>query len=137
MPARGLIEAIGLAGDVLMNEDASVEGFAIPCTTVVKNDRTIVIVGGGDETVFSATNLKILYGAYNNYITSFGVSASWNGLIIPSSMLKQSFQEMITTTQDSLIPYPPDNLVNPASEFIFVDKDTKAGVLSEDEAVKR
>lgn len=140
MPLRGLVDAVGLAADALINEDETATGFSVASTVLTKNGSTIVVIGASDDLVSAAGQKGLLYGAYNNYITSFGVSALWNGYITQTSTgAKSTSLPAVTVKGDMVLASLPDNLINPPSEFIFVDKDAatnnKTGPISEQEAL--
>lgn len=141
-PIRAIIEAIGIVADALINENDT-EGISIPSHIIVYNNRSYIVINGDDEFVKSVANKNILYGAYNNYISSFGISALWNGYItsnhsnLNSSSSSLSVSPIVSIKNDYIISNPPDNLINPASEIIFIDKATTSGTITKDEIVKR
>ena len=138
VPLRGLVDAVGLAADALINEDETAAGFSVASTVLSKGGSTSVVIGASDDLVSAAAQKGLLYGAYNNYITSFGVSALWNGYITQTSTGAKSTSTGVTVKGDVVLASPPDNLINPPSEFIFVDKDaTKKGPVSEQDALSK
>lgn len=136
MPLRGLVDAVGLAADALINEDESAAGFSIASTVLTKGGSTTVVIGASDDLVTAAAKKGLLYGAYNNYITNFGVSALWNGYITQAAAGVKS-ASAVTVKSDVVLASSPDNLVNPPSEFIFVDKNGKKGPVSEQDALSK
>lgn len=136
MPLRGLVDAVGLAADALINEDESAAGFSIASTVLTKGGSTTVVIGASDDLVTAAAKKGLLYGAYNNYITNFGVSALWNGYITQAAAGVKS-ASAVTVKSDVVLASSPDNLVNPPSEFIFVGKDGKKGPVTEQDALSK
>lgn len=135
MPLRGLVDAFGLAADALINEDESAAGFSVASTVLNKNGSTTVVISASDDLVSAAAQKGLLYGAYNNYITNFGVSALWNGYITQKSASIKSGTSAVTVKDDVVLASLPDNLINEPSEFIFVDKSAKKGPISEQDAL--
>ena len=101
--------------------------------------KTIALVGADDETIVEAAKQGILYGPYNNYFSEFGVSALWNGYVLPTATkLAQPFRSGAVSVGDhSVVSQPPDNLVGPVSEFVFLQKGAAASSLSSEEARNR
>ena len=118
---RAIIEAIGVAADALINENES-DGISIASHVIVHKDRTYVVIGADDEFVNATAAKNILYGAYNNYISTSGVSALWNGYKSSSyNEVSVVSPPVIAIKNEYIIANPPDNLINPASEIIFID----------------
>ena len=67
-----------------------------------------------------------------------GISALWNGYITSSDNAAQSTSAIVANKENIVISNPPDNLINPPSEFIFIDKEASSkGVLSEADLINR
>ena len=105
----------------MINENES-EGISIPSNVIVHKDRTYIVIGGDDEFVNAAAAKNILYGAYNNYISINGVSALWNGYKLSSyNDASVVVPPVIAIKNEYIVSNPPDNLINSASEIIFID----------------
>lgn len=136
-PIKAIIEAVGTAADALINEDDAV-GISIPSNVIVYKNKSYVVVGGGDDLIKAAAKKNILYGAYNNYISPIGISALWNGYVTSSDSALQSTSSVVAYNDDIVVSYPPDNLVNPASEFIFIEQGSGTkGALTEADLINR
>lgn len=135
-PVRGIVDALGHAAIVLINEQQA-SGLAIPSLTVVKNGITIVYVGAEDTAIATAASKGLLYGAYHNYLSTDGVSALWNGIISSLQTAGASAIPAVVVDGVAATAVNPNNLANPASQIIFVDSSAPKGAISEEEAVKR
>ena len=133
-PVRGIISAVGHAATVLVNEQAS--SLALPSTSFTKDKSTCVIVGADDSIVDALYANKSLYGAYNNVLTSDGVSACWNG-IIGNATASSTSAPAVVVGGKSTISVNPDNISNVVTHIAFFEKGGKKSSLSEEEAVKR
>lgn len=131
-PVRGVIEAVGQAAGVLIGQEQAA-GVVVPSTSVFNGKNTVVIVGADDNVVKSAVDKKVLYGAYHNYLSTAGVSALWNGAIVNAAADSTG----IVANGAAINIADPQNLANPAKQFIFFEKDAASASLSEEEAVKR
>lgn len=135
-PVKAIVEAVGVAVDALINEEDTL-GISIPSNVIVYKSKSYVVIGGGDDLVKAAAKKNILYGAYNNYVSSMGISALWNGYITSSDNAAHSTSAVVANKENIVISNPPDNLINPPSEFIFIDKDGSKGALSEADLINR
>jgi len=134
-PVLGLIQAIGDANCVIMNE-RYVDAVALPSITIVNGDKTTVIIGGDAASNAILTAKKgYLYGAYHNVITPSGVSALWNGYITKDATPSASSVPVVEADGYIVVASPPDNMVNPPTQYIFIDK--VSGAVTTEDAVKR
>ena len=134
-PVRGLIEAIGHATTVLVNEQQSMS-LALPSSTFVKDKSTCVVIGSDDSINEALYASKSLYGAYHNILTSDGVSACWNG-VLGSATPSNSLVPSVVVSGKCAVALPPDNLAPPATHIVFYEKGAKKASISEEEAVKK
>lgn len=137
-PVRGLVQAIGLASCVLINERRA-DALAIACLTVTKGSETVVIVGADDAAVESSLAAGTLYGAYHNVIVpGVGVSALWGGVIGPSTTVSEpSSVPSVVVGGKMAISTSPNNLCAPMTHLVFVEKGAKKASLSEAEATSK
>jgi hypothetical protein len=148
-PIKSLIEAFGIATSVMINqEDEPI--IALPSLSFVKNGETIVIIDAPDSVVAAVEKLNgaSIYGAYNNVLSTTGVSALWNGYI-RQSIENISFPNtnkfvfngatvpLVKNNGNAVVSVAPDNLILPATNVIFFDKQAKSGSVSQEDAVKR
>lgn len=84
---RGVINALTIAGSAMINSDCS-HVLAVPSLVVTKNGVTTLLLGNiSDDLIAKACSSGTLYGAYANAISLNGVSALFNGAIVPTSVL--------------------------------------------------
>lgn len=144
MPVRGLIDAMGHAATVLVNE-ANENALALPSLVLTKGADTVVVVGADDALVAAyAANGKAptyeLFGAYHNVLSPEGVSALWNGYIgaIGSSGGTQLDEvPVLKVGGNGAHALVPNNLASAATRVIFYERGAAKGKLSADEGVKR
>lgn len=137
-PVRGLVQAVGLASCVLINERRA-DSLAIPCLTVTKGSETVVIVGADDAAVESSLAAGTLYGAYHNVIVpGVGVSALWGGVIGPAAAttIASSVPSVVVGSKKA-VSVNPNNLCAPLTHLVFVEKGVKKSNLSEAEATSK
>lgn len=134
VPVRGVIAAIGHAATVFINEQAT--SLALPSASFTKDKSTCVVVGADDSIVDALHANKSLYGAYNNVLTTDGVSACWNG-IIGAATASTAPAPAVVVGGKSTIGIVPENLANPATHIAFFEKGGKKGPLTEEDALKR
>ncbi len=140
-PIRALIEAVGHASSVLINEENK-SAVAVPSLVVVSGKDTVVIVGADDALVQQAAEGASLLGAYHNVLSAEGVSAMWNGVIGASSSAAaedSKFAEVprVVVGGHAARAVVPNNLANAATRIVFFEKGTAKAPLSIDEAVTR
>ena len=138
-PLRSLVHSIGLSTTVVVNERVA-NAVALPSTTLVKGNKTVVVVGDESaELISSALSQNVLYGGHHNVITPDFVSAVWNGVIAkePATLPQDRGIPAIVVGGETVVPLNPDNAVLPATHFVFVTNGATDGALSEDEAIKR
>lgn len=85
--------------------------------------------------VDAASAKNVLYGAYDNVISTVGVSAMWSGVIHTSGA--GDTVPTVVVQGKSAIPLAPDNLAFPAKHIVFFEKGAKSKSLTEEEAVQR
>lgn len=138
-PIRAMVDAVGLASSVVINE-LNKTAIALPSLSVVKGADTVVIVGADDSLVDTAITSSLAYGAYHNVITAAGVSALWNGVVSTPASAKATGRfvpPMVTSGGKAAVSLAPNNMANPAKAFVFFEKGKAKAVLSEEDAVKR
>jgi hypothetical protein len=134
-PVRGLIAAIGHASTVLVNELQS-GSLALPSASFTTGKVSCVVINADDSIVDALVSNKTLYGAYNNILTSAGVSAAWNGAI-GGSVASSISTPAIISGNKTVIALAPDNLAAPATHIAFYEKGAKKATLTEEEALKK
>jgi len=137
-PVRAMIEVIGHANTVLVNQQQSLS-VALPSTVLVKGADTAVILNTNDDIVEAAAAAGLLYGAYHNILTPDGVTAMWNGYLGSSKKLTATSSKtpVVSVNDKVTINLEPNNVVFSPKHIIFYDKGASKGKLSIDEAVKR
>lgn len=134
-PVRGLIAAIGHASTVLVNELQS-GSLALPSASFTIGKNSCVVVNADDSILDALVSNKTLYGAYNNILTSAGVSAAWNG-VIGGSVASSTSTPAIISGNKTIAALTPDNLAAPATHIVFYEKGAKKATLTEEEALKK
>jgi len=134
-PVRGLIEAIGHAATVLINEQQSAS-LALPSTSFTKGSNTCVVIGADDSITNALVSDKTIYGAYHNVVTETGLSACWNGSLGVAAASSTSVPSVVVggKSANALIP---DNLAGVPTHYAFYEKGAKKGSLAEADAVKK
>lgn len=143
-PIRGIIEAYAIGAAAMINSESS-SSLALPSLAVTKNGKTTLVVGDiDDELVRTAYSSGTLYGAYCNVLTETGVSAVFNGCIMPadkvsapqtsaairwSPALPSVVSEGYTTATLN-----PDNFVPSPSTVVFVGQEKS---LTKDQAAAK
>lgn len=141
---RGVIDALVSAGSALINSDCS-HALAVPSLTVTKDNVTTLIVGNiSDDLVAKSCSSGTLYGAYANAITSSGISALFNGVVVPTSVLppetafsgftaRESYPVVVSNEQ-AVRSVNPDNFTFKPSTVVFIGPET---TLSLEDAITR
>jgi hypothetical protein len=83
----------------------------------------------------AASAKNVLYGAYDNVISTVGVSAMWGGVIHGAG--GGDVVPTVVVQGKSATPLSPDNLAFPAKHIVFYEKGAKSKSLTEEEAVQR
>jgi hypothetical protein len=136
-PIRGLVDSLGHATCVLMNEQQP-DSIALASTSIVNKDgKTTIVIGGEDNVSEAALSKGILYGAYHNILSKYGVTALWNGLISKSSTSTDINTPVVVVGGKSAIANSPNNISNPVDTIIFYENGASKGKLSEEKAVER
>lgn len=143
-PVRGLLDAIGHASTVVINEDFK-DALAIPSLSVNKSGVTTVVVNAPDSLVDAASSdahLSSLHGAYHNVLSARGVSAFWNGFLGKSSSKARELNEVrsipsVVVKDITALSVEPNNLAHAASIIVFYEKGAAKANISEAEAVKK
>lgn len=135
-PVRALVEAIGMASDVLIN-GRSTEVLSLPSVALTSGK---VIIGADDSVVDAAATKGSLYGAYNNVITTDGVSAGWNGIIGKAPAKAASSHRFavpyVVSGGKAAVALTPDNMVN-AGDVVFFEAGAGKKALSTEDAVAK
>ena len=135
-PVRALVEAVGMASDVLINGRSS-EVLSVPSASLTSGK---VVIGADDSVVDAAVAKGVLYGAYNNVITAGGVSAGWNGVIGKAPAKPASIHRFavpaVVSSGSAAVALTPDNMVA-AGDIVFYEAGTASKSLSAEEAVKK
>lgn len=139
-PVRGVLEAYGMAAGAMINAESR-HSLAVPSMTVVKDGKTTVVIGDvPDSVVAGALSSGILYGAYWNVLTEFGVSAMFNGAIgspdAASAAVVEGFAgtvpiPTVVSNKNAAVAIRPDNFAPAIDTIVFVGSEAK---LSAEEA---
>ena len=134
-PVRALVEAIGMASDVLINGRSS-DSLSVPSVALTSGK---VIIGADDSVVDAAVAKGSLYGAYNNVITPDGVSAGWNGVIGKAPAKAGSAHRFtvpsVVSGGKAAVTLTPDNMVG-AGDIVFYEAGAGKKALSTEDAIK-
>lgn len=138
VPLRGLIDAIGHAASVVSNA-LNTLSVSLNSVSIVKGDKTALIVGYDDSVIDAAISKNMLYGAYQNFVSVDGVSAFWNGVVSKNISTKQNDQTVpIIEIQDKkLAQLIPNNFAHPVSHLSFYNAGSSKENITEEEAIKR
>lgn len=139
-PVRALVEALGHASSVLINEQNACGGLALPATTLVKGASTVVVVSADDSVVDASAASSSLFAAYHSFVSPAGVSALWNGAIAAAPAAPKASRlspPLVVSSGKAAVALSPDNLAAPATSFVFFEKGARKGPVSEEDAVKR
>ena len=143
-PVTAIVDAIAHASTVVINEKFP-DSLALPSVSVVKGKSSVVIVGADESIVSTAASSpdKLLYGAYNNVLSSEGVAAVWGGVVGATSLsnhYSESFKNTpcVNVNGKAAFQVHPNNLSFPVTHLAFYDKNTTSlSSINEEEAVKR
>ena len=119
-----------------MVNEQQLASLSLPSASFTKDKSTCVVVNADDSVVDALYSNKSLYGAYNNVISSAGVSASWNGIVGPGAASATASPTLVVGGK-STITICPNNLAHPATHIAFYEKGGKKGPITEEEALKR
>lgn len=136
-PMRALVDAIGHASTVLINEQSKA-GLALPATTLVKGASTVVVVSADDSVIDAAGGS--LFGAYHSFISPAGVSALWNGAIAAAPASPKASRlspPLVVSSGKAAVALSPNNLAPAATSIVFFEKGAKKGPVSEENAIQR
>jgi hypothetical protein len=136
-PVRGLIDAIGLASSVVLN-DTQENFLAVPSTVVVSGSEVTLVVGADDSVVDEAVAKGVLYGAYHNAVSTDGVTALWNGVVKPPAPVSsRRAAPAVVVGGKAAIPIEPNNLAGPVTRIVFYSQGSPTSSVSAEEATKR
>jgi hypothetical protein len=141
---RAIVNALSIAATALINSH-NPNAVAIPSLAITKNGATTLILGElSDDIVASASASGTLYGAYSNAVSASGVSAIFNGVIIPASLLTPNAPfsgfssneppPSVVSNDGTVRIVNPDNFTFKPTTVVFVGSAT---ALSLDEAVTK
>lgn len=133
-PIRGLVAALGQASGVLINTMRS-DCIAIPSVSITHGKDTRVIVNGDDSVIDAAIAKNVLFGAYDNVLSTVGVAPMWNGVISVAG--KMSPIPTVVVDDVAAVSVEPNNLAFPATSIVFFEAGATSKTLTEDEAVAR
>lgn len=143
VPVRGIIEGMGHATTVLVNEQHA-SAVALRSTVLASGKKTVVVLDNGldDDVLVAAAKQGVLFGAYHNILTPTGVSPIWNGYIGEASsatptQLATSLVPVVAVNGKAAVALNVNNLAHPAKHFVFYEKGATKSKLSTEEAVKR
>lgn len=137
VPVRGLVDAMGLATTVVINSTYN-DALAVASSTVVKGNKTVVIIGADESVVEAAAAKNILYGAYHSILTKTGVSAVWNGYIGASTAISTATDlPTVVNSGKAAIAINPNNMAHPAEEIVFFEAGKGKATITEDDAIAR
>ena len=135
-PVRALIEALGTASDVLINSRPN-GALSVPSVALSSGK---LIIGADDSIVDAAATKGNLYGAYNNVLTSDGISAGWNGVIgkapVKAASTHRNAVPSIVSGGKAAVALTPDNMIG-ATEIVFFEAGAAKKTLSEAEAAAK
>ncbi len=106
------------------------------------------MIGNVPESVVHHAHQKgALYGAYYNNISAKGMSATFNGVVVPEAQipaqsvangfLHTASYPTIVSQGYGAIAYPPDNFVSSPKTFLFYEAGAVKSKITEEDAVKR
>lgn len=101
--------------------------------TIINNYELIKHIVSSVINAAAAKN--VLYGAYDNIISTQGVAAMWSGVI--NSAGAGDAVPTVVVQGKSANSLSPDNLAHPASHIVFYEKGAASKSLTEAEAVQR
>ncbi len=135
-PVRALIEALGTASDVLINSRPN-GALSVPSVALTSGK---LIIGADDSVVDAAVAKGSLYGAYNNVLTSGGISAGWNGVIGKAPAKATSTHRhavpSVVSGGKAAVALTPDNMIG-ATEIVFFEAGAAKKTLTEADAVAK
>lgn len=119
---------------------------ALPSLSVSKGDKTVLVVD--PSTAFTAAVAALIkdgiHGAGDNILSAEGVSACWNGLIVPdgvATVVKGPTRPelpVVSSSGQAAVAISPNNLAFPASHIVFYeDGRGTANPLAHNEGVQR
>ena len=133
-PIRGLVAALGQASGVLINTMRT-DCIAVPSVSITNGKETRVIVGADDSVIDAAVAKNILFGAYDNVLSTVGVAPMWNGVISVAG--KMGPVPTVVVDGMAAVSVDPNNLAFPATSIVFFEAGAKKGTLTEEEAIAR
>ena len=137
VPVRGLVDAVGHAATVLVNQQQA-HAVALPCTSLAKGKDTAVVINADDSVLDAIATSGLLFGAYHNILTTEGVSAIWNGYVgAVAGATAESSTPLVAVDGKAALVIQPNNLAFPAKHIVFYEKGAaKATLTSADAAAK-
>ena len=139
-PVRALVEALGHASSVLINEQNTCGGLALSATTLVKGASTVMVVSADDSIVDASAASSSLYSPYHSFLTPAGVSAMWNGAITTAPTAPKASRlspPLVVSSGKAAVGLSPDNLAPRPTSIVFFEKGARKGPVSEEDAAKR
>lgn len=109
--------------------------IALACVAITKGKETRVIVRGDDSVVDAAVAKNVLFGAYDNVLSTLGVAPMWNGVISVAG--KVGGIPSVVVDGKSAVPVEPNNIAYPATSIVFFEAGAKKKTLTEEEAVAK
>ena len=135
-PVRALIEALGTASDVLINSRPN-GALSVPSVALSTGK---LIIGADDSVVDAAAAKGNLYGAYNNVLTSEGISAGWNGVIgkapAKAASTHRNAVPSVVSGGKAAVALTPDNMIG-ATEIVFFEAGAAKKTLTEADAAAK
>eukprot|EP00597_Dinobryon_sp_UTEXLB2267_P007633 CAMPEP_0170082640 /NCGR_PEP_ID=MMETSP0019_2-20121128/18161_1 /TAXON_ID=98059 /ORGANISM="Dinobryon sp., Strain UTEXLB2267" /LENGTH=403 /DNA_ID=CAMNT_0010297579 /DNA_START=203 /DNA_END=1414 /DNA_ORIENTATION=+ len=143
-PIKGIVEAVGFATNVLVNEKFA-SAVALPSLSLVKGDKTVLVVNASDEVLSSALESKSfgVFGAYSNVITAAGVTPLFNGIICSeataATVKAVGYKQIpsVVVSGQTAVAMHPNNLANPVSHIAFFEEGVAKSVLTEADALQK
>jgi hypothetical protein len=113
----------------------------------LSTSKSTLIVGTLPDAIFHAAHKKgSLYGAYYNAWGADGISALFNGVLIPEAQIAPSATDVIAHTESyptivsngiAASPLPPDNVIDAPKVIVFYQEGATKSSISEEDATKR
>lgn len=138
-PASALTQVVGYAASVILNEG---NALAVPGTSFVKGDKSLVVVGADDEVIQAAVGAGAdVYGKQYNVITANSVSTLFRGSVgkKPTSFAQHKYYGVpaVVVGDKSTLLHVPDNQTFPTNRIVIFDKSAASpSKLSAEDALK-
>lgn len=131
-----LLQAIGNAGSVILNNDPANGVVALPSATFVKNGKSFVVVNATEEVISAGVaSGATLYSAHYTALSNRGVASVLAGGITQKAALAPAPEALVSVAAGGKAAFftglAPDNLTFPASKVIVFDENGAAKTTAE------